>query len=304
MTTRGAGGRALALPVALAGFSLLSVGDGVMKSMAGQWPGTGITTLRFAFGAALMGGVVLWREGRAGFRATRLGLHAARGCALAVASLCFYLAIFTMPLATATTIQFVSPMLVGLIAAVALGERMRWEGVVATVAAFAGVLIVLRPGSVELGWNALLPLASAFGLASLIVLNRMASGTASVLGSQFLVAAFCTPVLLMASVVGHLTGAPSLHLGPLPWSVAARALAIAGTASLGHTLIFAATLRVGAAEIAPMVYGQLLVALTLGAVFYGDRPDGWSLLGAAVVVGAGLFLWRRQGRRNLGGAPA
>ncbi len=297
------GDRALALPLALVGFGLLSVGDGIMKSMAGEWPGTGITALRFAFGSILMGALVLWREGKAGLRASRLGLHAARGGALAVASLCFYLAIFTMPLATATTIQFVSPMLVGLIAALALGERLRWEGVAATAVAFVGVLLVLRPGTGSFGWTALLPLASASGLAALIVLNRLTVGTASVLGSQFLVASFCTPVLIVATVVGHVSGLPSPALSPPPLSVVARALAIAGTASLGHTLIFAATVRVGAAEIAPMVYGQLLVALTLGALFYGDYPDGWALVGAGVVVAAGLFLWTRQRRRSLGGVP-
>ena len=103
-----------------------------MKSMAGQWPGTGITTLRFAFGALLMGGIVAWREGLAGFRATHLWLHFARGGALAVASTCFYLAIFVMPLAEATTIQFLSPMLVGVIAWAVLGERMSRAGVGAT----------------------------------------------------------------------------------------------------------------------------------------------------------------------------
>lgn len=297
-------GRAPALLIALVGFSLLSVGDGIMKSMAGQWPGTGITTLRFAFGALLMGGIVAVREGRAGFRATHLWLHFARGAALAVASTCFYLAIFVMPLAEATTIQFLSPMLVGVIAWAVLGERMSRAGAGATAVAFAGVLMVLRPGGGTFGWTALLPLCSASGLATLVVLNRRAVGTASVLGSQFLIAAFCTPLLIAVTLIGHLSGVPSLALGPLPWSVAARALAIAGTASLGHTLIFTATVRAGAVEIAPMVYGQLLVATTLGAVFYGDVPDGWALVGAAVVVSAGLFLWRRQRRRNLGGAPA
>lgn len=295
--------RGPALLIALIGFGTLSVGDGIMKSMAGEWPGTAITTLRFAFGALVLGGLLAWREGRAGFRFTRLGLHAARGGALAVASLCFYLAIFVMPLATATTIQFLSPMLTGIIAALVLRERMRWEGALATACAFAGVLIVLRPGGGDLGWSALLPLVAACGMATLIVLNRMAAGTATVLGSQFLLAVFCTPVLLVVTVVGHLSGLPSLVVGAVSASVVARAFVIACTASAAHTLIFAATVRAGAAEIAPMVYIELLVALAIGAVFYDTQPDAWTLTGAAVVIGAGLFLWSRQRRRNLGGAP-
>lgn len=291
------------LALAGCGFALLSVGDGIMKSMAGEWPGTAITTLRFAFGALLLGGLVAWREGRAGFRARRLPLHAARGAALAVASLCFYLAVFAMPLATATSIQFLSPMLTGVVAAVLLRERVSRDGLIAIGLAFAGVLVVLRPDTGTLGASALLPLASACGLSTLLVLNRMAAGTASVLGSQFLLAAFCTPVLVVVTVVGHLSGAESLAVGPVPWSVVARAAAIAGTASLGHTLIFSATVRAGAVEIAPMVYVQLLVAVTLGAVFYGNWPDAATLVGAGLVVGAGLFLWSRQRRRASGATP-
>lgn len=285
------------------GFALLSVGDGVMKSMAGEWPGTAITTLRFAFGALLLGGLVAWREGRAGFRARRLPLHAARGVALAVASLSFYLAVFVMPLATATSIQFLSPMLTGVVAAILLRERISRDGLIAIAAAFVGVIVVLRPDGGTLGATALLPLAAACGLSTLIVLNRMAAGTASVLGSQFLLAAFCTPVLLVVTIAGHLSGLETLAVGPVLPSVVARAAAIAVTASLGHTLIFSATVRAGAVEIAPMVYVQLLVAITLGVLFYDNRPDRWTLTGAAIVIGAGLFLWRRQRRRNLGSTP-
>ena len=299
MTTATRGG----LPLAGCGFALLSVGDGIMKSMAGEWPGTAITTLRFAFGALLLGAIIIWREGRDGFRARRLPLHAARGAALAVASLCFYLAVFVMPLATATSIQFLSPMLTGVVAAILLRERITRDGLIAIAAAFVGVIVVLRPDSGTLGASALLPLAAACGLSTLIVLNRMVAGTASVLGSQFLLAAFCTPVLLVVTVVGHLSGLQSLAVGPVPPTVVARAAAIALTASLGHTLIFSATVRTGAVEIAPMVYVELLVAVTLGALFYDNRPDGWTLAGAAIVIFAGLFLWSRQRRRNLGSTP-
>ena len=296
--------RAPALLLALAGFGLLSVGDAIIKSVAGEWPGTALTTARFAIGSVLMAAIVLAREGWAGFRIRRVGLHVARGAAWAVAALSFYLALFVMPLAQATTIQFLSPMLVGLIAAGALGERMTGAAWVATAAAFAGVLIVLRPGGDQFGWSALLPLLAATGMATLIVLNRLAAGTASVLGSQFYAALFCTPWVLAATIVGHASGAAAFHVAPMPASVLLRAAAVACTASVAHTLVFTATVRAGASEVAPMVYVQLLVSLALGAMFYADWPDGWALAGAALVVGAGLFLWSRQRRRNLGGAPA
>lgn len=302
--TRTASIRAPALLIALAGFGLLSVGDAIIKSVAGEWPGTALTTLRFAIGSVLIGLIVLVREGAPAFRVRRIGLHVARGIAWAVAALSFYLALFAMPLAQATTIEFLSPMLVGLIAAATLGERMTRSALIATMVAFAGVLIVLRPGGAGFDWSALLPLLAATGMATLIVLNRLAAGTASVLASQFYAALFCTPVVLAATIIGHWSGIEALRVTPLPGSVLLRAAAVACTASLAHTLVFTATVRAGASEVAPMVYVQLLVALALGAVFYDDRPDGWALVGAALVIGAGLFLWSRQRRRNLGGVPA
>lgn len=292
------------LAIAGVGFALLSVGDGIIKSVAGEWPGTALTTLRFALGAVLMGSILFWREGRAGFRVRRLGLHVARGGAWAVAALSFYLAIFVMPLAEATTIQFLSPMLVGVIAAMVLGERMTRPAIAATLTAFVGVLIILRPGAGVFGWSALLPLTAASGMATLIVLNRLAAGTASVLGSQFYAALFCAPWVLAATVLGHWSGVEALRVTALPLSVLLRAGVVACTASLAHTLVFTATTRADAVEIAPMVYVQLLVASAIGALFYDDRPDGWTAVGAVVVVGAGLFLWRRQRRRALGGTPA
>ncbi len=77
------------------------------------------------------------------------------------------------------------------------------------------------------------------------------------------------------------------------WSVAARCVFIGLTATLAQWLIFMGTMKAGAGTVAPMTYGQLLMAVALGWVFFGERPDLTGLAGAAVIVGAGLFLWWR-----------
>jgi drug/metabolite transporter (DMT)-like permease len=76
------------------------------------------------------------------------------------------------------------------------------------------------------------------------------------------------------------------------WTIIARCTLVAVTASFGHWLIFMATTRASAAEIAPMTYVQLLIAVGLGILLFGDWPDLTSLAGAGIIVASGLILWR------------
>jgi drug/metabolite transporter (DMT)-like permease len=275
----------------LAGFGLLSLGDSVIKSIAGEWPGTAVAALRFAIGAAGLGLLLFLREGRAGFRAPRPGLQCARGAALALASVLFFLAIFVMPLAEATAIQFVSPMLTALLSAALLGERIRRAVWGAILLAFAGVLIVLRPNVEALGLAALLPLGAALGMAALMLLNRLSAHDVTPLGAQFFVAFYATPFLILAAMAGHAGGAAGLHIDWPDTSVIWRCTLVAISASIAHGLIFLATMRASAATIAPTVYVQIVAATLIGILWFGDWPDAVALAGTALIIAAGVLLW-------------
>ena len=276
---------------ALAGFCLLSVGDSVVKTIAGAWPGTAVALTRYAIGAALLG-ILLWRhEGRAGFRLGHWRWHLVRGFAVALATVAFFSALFVMPLAEATSITFTSPMLTVLLAAPVLGERIRPVAILAMLLAFGGVVIVLRPSFAELGPAALLPLISALGMSLLMLGNRAVAGTGSSLAMQFAVAAIALPVIAAATLIGHLSGVPRFHVGAVDWSVITRCAVVACTASTAHWLVFLGTERTGAARVAPMTYVQMLMALGLGWVLFGERPDWIALAGAAVIIAGGLLLW-------------
>ena len=166
----------LALPIALAGFCTLSVGDAVVKSMAGEWPAPAVSALRYGFGALGLAVYVALAHGRAGFVMPRPGLQVGRGAAVALATLCFFLGVMAMPLADATAIQFTSPILTALLAPLVLGERTRRTTWIATLLAFAGVLVVLRPNVMEIGLAAFFPIGAAFGMSWLMMLNRMTAG--------------------------------------------------------------------------------------------------------------------------------
>lgn len=277
---------------ALAGFTLLSCGDAVVKSMAGQWAPTGIAALRYILGAVGLGTLLLAKQGRGAFVMPVPHIQAVRGIAVGLATAGFFAAVFVMPLAAATSLTFTSPMITAILAAVVLGEPARRETWIASLAAFAGVLVVLRPSFGSVGWAALLPLLSAFGMSVLMIANRYVAGKASPLAMQAFIAAMATPVLLLIATAFHFSGIERFRIDWPDWTIIARCVIVALSASSAHWLIYLGTTRAGAASVAPMTYIQLLVASLLGWLFFDSHPDAMTLLGAGIIVGSGLYLWR------------
>ena len=282
------------LLLALLGFLILAVGDAVVKTMAVQWPGTGVAALRYSAGAIGLALAVAIVHGRAGFAVPRPWLQFGRGAAVALATICFFMAVMALPLADATAIQFSSPILTALLAPLVLRERTSAATWVATLLAFAGVLVVLRPNVASLGLVAFYPLGAAFGMSWLMILNRLVAGGAPVLVMQFVLALFAAPLIVLAAALLHLFGGAPFEIGAPSLSVVLKCLLVAVTATLGHALIFAAAARASAQTVAPMTYVQLLVAAGLGWLWFCDRLDAGTLAGAALIILGGLILWRAQ----------
>ncbi len=289
------------LGLAVIGFATLSVGDAVVKTMAGAWPAIAVAALRFSFGAAGLSLLLMRSEGPRGFVPTHPWLQVARGVCLAVASVSFFSAIYMMPLADAMAISFLSPVLTQILAGLLLGERVHPRVWVASFIAFAGVVTVLRPNLSELGLAALLPLNSATFFALLMIANRASAGQGSALSMQVFVAGVCALMLLIGAAAAKVSGISALDFGWPAWDIVLRCAVVAVTASTAHWLAYLAAARAGAAAIAPAIYVQILVAIALGWWWFGDRPDAATMAGTALIVGAGLYLWR-AGRA--GTAPA
>jgi drug/metabolite transporter (DMT)-like permease len=279
---------------ALCGFALLSCGDAVIKSIAGAWPGTAVAALRYSIGACGLGIFLLIKEGPSGFSVPRPDIQLLRGAAVAAATILFFSSIFLMPLAEATAIGFTTPMITAILSAIFLKERTRPATWIASLAAFGGVLIILRPNIAELGWVAFMPLAAAMCMAMVMMGNRAVSTAGSPLLMQFLIASIAVPFVAGAAVIGHFSGFPPLHVGVPDWTIIAKCCVVAVSASFAHWLIYMGTTRASAADIAPMTYVQLLIAMVLGIIIFGDWPDLTSLAGSAIIVGAGLFLWNQK----------
>jgi drug/metabolite transporter (DMT)-like permease len=282
---------------ALAGFCTLSIGDAIIKGMAGAWPAPAMAATRYVAGTLLLAALLARYEGVAALRLPRDPLHWLRGIAISISAVGMFLAVWVMPLAEATTIVFTQPIITAVLAMAFLGERARLSTWLATLVAFAGVYLVLRPNFDTAGWGVLLPVLSAAGMAVTIIANRKVTGRASVLAMQYYMSVTAMLFLLVATAAAHFSGLEDFRMHSPDWTVVARCVFIGMTATLAQWLIFMGTVKAGAGTVAPMTYGQLLMAVVLGWIFFGDRPDLTALAGGAVIIGSGLFLWWR-GRVN------
>lgn len=278
---------------ALAGFCTLSIGDAIIKGMPGAWPATAMAVTRYGVGTAVLAALLARAEGWRALRLPTDGIQWLRGISISVSALCMFFAVWIMPLAEATTIAFTQPIITAVLAVVILGERARAATWIAIAMALAGVALVLRPNFESAGWGAVFPLVAAAGMAVAIIANRAASGQAkaSILAMQYYMSVTALVFLIGAMVVTHLAGIEGFTLHVPDWSVAARCAFIGLTATTAQWLIFMGTVKAGAGTVAPMTYGQLLMAVVLGLIFFGDKPDAAASLGAAIIIGAGLFLW-------------
>lgn len=287
----------------LAGFCTLSIGDALVKGMAGEWPATAMVATRYLVGTIGLAALLWWKEGRGAFDMPKAKLQWVRGIAISFSAIGMFMAVWIMPLAEATTIAFTQPMITAILAMLFLKERAGRAAWIATFIAFIGVIIVLRPSFEAVGWGALLPLLGATGMAVTIIANRSVAGSATALAMQYYMAVTALIFLTVFTIVGHYSGVEAFEMNWPHWSVVARCAFIGVSASFAQWFIYMGTVKAGAGSVAPMTYGQLLMAVSLGWIFFGEVPDWVALIGAAIIIGAGLYLWWSNGKKRAAGKP-
>jgi drug/metabolite transporter (DMT)-like permease len=276
---------------ALAGFCTLSIGDAIVKSMAGEWPAPAMAAVRYIVGTFVLAVVLVRQEGWRAAALPKDKVQWVRGLAISCSAIGMFFAVWLMPLSEATTIAFTQPMITAVLAMVLLGERARRSTWIATLIAFVGVFIVLRPNFTSAGWGSLFPLMGATGMSVTIIANRAVTGRAGVLAMQYYMSVTAMLILSAATVAAHFSGMETFRLTVPDWTIIGRCAFMGLSATGAQMLIYMGTVKAGAGTIAPMTYGQLLMATGLGWLFFGDTPDALAMLGAAIIIGAGLYLW-------------
>jgi drug/metabolite transporter (DMT)-like permease len=264
-----------------AGFAGMDTG---VRSLAGVFPVLLMLWLRYAFQALVM---TLWLTLRpgAGFRAAHPRFQALRGALLLVTSAMIFFGLQYMPVPELTAINMLAPLLVTLLAAWLLHERVSWLRWALVCGGLLGALIVIRPGSGVFGAAVLFPLAGAFTYAAFQVLTSRMSALDHPYTTHFwtgLVGMLIVTPLLLCNGTDMLAAARSAS--PAQWSVLALVAAL-GTA--GHLLLILALGMAPTATLMPFVYAQIPLATAVGWWVFGKLPDAPAWLGMAVIMACG-----------------
>ncbi len=220
----------------------------------------------------------------------RPGLHATRVVLSTAEVMLFYGAVVYLPLADAMTFWLAAPIYVAALSPLLLGDRIGWRRWTAIAVGFAGVLVALQPSAATLTWPAGVALAGSVAFAFMMVTGRLLRDTPDI-------------ALIFWQTVGAL--AAGLVTAPFGWVTPSgrdlALLSLLGIVATGAHMCINRSLKLAsAATVTPFQYTLLLWALLFGYLVFGDVPRPSMLLGAAVIVAAGLFILFREARRQRG----
>lgn len=216
--------------------------------------------------------------------------HVTAGLFLGLAMLSFNHALRVMPIANALAIFFVEPLILTLLAALVLRERLSLRRLIAIGVGLVGALIVLRPNFSAYGATALLPLATAFLFACFMLCTRKISQSGDPLALQFWTGVFAAAALLIALGLSEsIFRATEPVLMPNTRELSLFVL-LGGLAGFAHQLIIRSLSLIEAGHAASFQYLEIVSAVILGWVIFDDFPDMLTLIGAGVIVGSGLFV--------------
>ena len=259
--------------------------DAISKWLVADYAVTQMMWVRSAL-FLLFAWFVVRKQGlRAALRTKRPGLQILRSLVAIVEGAAFVLAFRYLPLADTHAVGATSPLIVIALGVLFLGERAGVARWLAVAAGFVGVMLIVRPGFRSIEWPLLVPLAGALLWASYQLLTRLS-------------ARFDTPdtSLVWSALVAFVA---TSFVGPIEWTwptPAAWALmaVISLIAAVAHYALIKALDYAEAGAVQPYAYTLLVWATLLGWLVFGDIPDNWTILGAAIVVLSGLYTWHHD----------
>ena len=270
------------------GIALITANDAASKFLVQTHPVGQVIGLRQAATLLVLIPYVMFFSRWSALRVVNWNGQIVRGVLFLIGSVFIVWSLGELPLATAITMLFASPIFMVVLSAPLLGERIGRHRWVAVLGGFAGVLIIMRPGGEAFQWALLLPVLGALVNALRDVLTRRLSRTETSIAILF-----WSNIILMA---GGLATAP-FGWAPVSASAALWFLAAGIFNGTAHFCIIEA-LRTGEASVvAPIRYTALLWAAAIGFFVWGEIPDFWLWTGAAVIVGSSLYMIRGERRR-------
>ena len=261
-----------------------SVMDATAKALAPRIGTIPAVWARYA-GQALVVLVLVAPRLRSVARTNYPWLQLARSVFLMFGTVFFFFSVANIGLTEATAIMNINPVIIPLGAALFLGEKIGLRRTLGIGAAMIGALIVIRPGSEVFSPYAVLPLVAAFAYSAYNITTRFVGRNEDPWTSLLYTALFGAVVMSIAV---------PFYWQPLDLTSGLLMLVIAAFGTLSQLLLIRALSIGEAGMLAPFAYTGLVFATIWGVLFFGEYPDLWTVVGAMIIVAAGVYVWYRE----------
>lgn len=281
--------RLLGIGFALIGYLMFTVIDSCAKWLSGNgMPTTEVVFVRYAGQLLLVSALFLPTRGTELLRTRSWKLEVARGLCLLGSTVFNFFAITYLPLTVTASIAFTTPLILCALSIPLLGEQVGWRRWLAIIVGFAGVLVIIRPGTSAFHPAMLLSLSGAVFTALYFLLTRKLAGVDSTTTQQFY-AAFVATLCIAPFAFGGWVW----PLDPAGWFAFAT---IGAAALVGHQFLTTAHRYAPASVLAPFGYFQIIFMTASSWLIFNQPPDVWIFVGAPIVIASGLYIWLRERR--------
>jgi drug/metabolite transporter (DMT)-like permease len=227
---------------------------------------------------------MIWKQRAEFFRLERPWLQLLRVALSTLEVAAFFVAAVYLPLADVITYYLACPIFVTALSGIVLRERIGWRRWTAILVGFCGVLIALRPSAQTVSWPAMIALGGSTSFAVLMLITRSLRTTPDIVlassqfGGTFLLGAALSPIGWVTPSAGHLV-----------------LFAAAGCISVAALLCVNRSLKLAPASVVvPYQYSMIVWAVIFGFVVFGDVPSWQTIVGASIIIGAGLYIFLRE----------
>jgi drug/metabolite transporter (DMT)-like permease len=256
----------------------------------GKWTIGTIPVGEFLFVRGLLALVLLspfyWRAGLAPIRAApRKGLQLARMLLSSIEIAMFYWALSYLPLADTMTFWLATPIYVTALSALLLGEKVGWRRWTAVTVGFFGVVLAMRPSGATFGWPALIGVTGSILYAFVLIATRSLRSTSDI-------------VLVSGSLAGStIFGLVMMSFGffVMPSAIDLGVITVIAILFIVGAVLSNRSLRLAPASVVvPFQYTQIIWGVLFGYLVFGDVPAITTLVGAAIITGAGIYIFMRE----------
>lgn len=259
----------------------------VCAKFLGEWgiPVIEIVWARLFFGLLLTTPILIAREGMESLQPRDARVNALRGFFLVISTMMFFGALRFQGVAETLAIYFVQPLFITALAPLVLNEKVGINRWAAVAIGFVGVLIIVRPGYLELNPGVFLAAGAGLGSAITMLLTRKLAGKSSAIANtvytNFYGSIVASVILIPFWVTPNFNTLMFMFL-------------LAGIGTVANYLTITAMEYAEASLLAPLGYTEMINAVLAGWYFFGNFPDGWTFVGVAILIACAIYISYRE----------